>query len=105
MDAYDSARLGLVADCIATLDHKSEASCFRDMAHEQGSLVVKVTLLDLQKQSTQTQSVASHQAYGVGSVAEAAALAAAGPDAKLLAPRAISADGLATCALAEGNAE
>ena len=35
--------------------------------------------------------------------AEAAALAAAGPGARLLGPRVVSADRMATCALAEGN--
>ena len=38
--------------------------------------------------------------YRAGSVAEAAALAAAGPGARLLAPRMISADRMASCALA-----
>jgi cobalt-precorrin 5A hydrolase len=41
-------------------------------------------------------------AYGVGSVAEAAALACAGPDARLLVPRIASAR--ATCAIARGSA-
>lgn len=55
---------------------------------------------------TPTQSPISLQVYGTGSVAEAAALAAAsahGP-ARLLAERVISADGYATAALAEGEA-
>ncbi len=39
--------------------------------------------------------------YGGKSLAEAAALAAAGPGARLLAPHAVSADGRATCAIAE----
>jgi cobalt-precorrin 5A hydrolase len=37
-------------------------------------------------------------------VAEAAALAAAGPGARLRGPRAVSADGTATAAIAEGLA-
>ncbi|MHA6346914.1 cobalamin biosynthesis protein, partial [Roseivivax sp. CAU 1761] len=41
--------------------------------------------------------------YDTGSVAEAAALAAAGPGARLLGPRAVSPDGCATCALAQGK--
>ena len=51
---------------------------------------------------TATQSAASLAARGTGSVAEATALAAAGPGAYLLAPRAFSPDRLATCALAQG---
>jgi len=51
--------------------------------------------------STPTQSAASLAAHGTGSVAEAAALAAAGPNARLIARRIVSPDRLATCALAE----
>jgi cobalt-precorrin 5A hydrolase len=40
--------------------------------------------------------------FGTGSVAEAAALAAAGQGARLRGPRAVSADGSATAAIAEG---
>ncbi|MBN8294778.1 cobalamin biosynthesis protein [Rhodobacter sp. NTK016B] len=54
---------------------------------------------------TPTQSPASLSARGTGSVAEACALAAAGPGAYLMAPRAVSPDGLATCALAKGNGQ
>ncbi|WP_370207078.1 cobalamin biosynthesis protein [Pararhodobacter marinus] len=54
---------------------------------------------------TPTQSPASQRARGTGSVAEACALAAAGPGAYLMAPRVISPDGLATCALAKGNGQ
>lgn len=49
---------------------------------------------------TATQSETSLRARGTGSVAEASALAAAGPGAYLLAPRQISTDRLATCAFA-----
>jgi cobalt-precorrin 5A hydrolase len=50
-----------------------------------------------------TRSAASLRARGTGSVAEAAALAAAGPGARLIGPRSISTDRMATCALAEGQ--
>jgi len=50
-----------------------------------------------------TDSPASRAARGTGSVAEASALAAAGPGARLLGPRVVSADRMATCALAEGD--
>jgi cobalt-precorrin 5A hydrolase len=50
---------------------------------------------------TLTRSVRSMDALNVHSVAEAAALAAAGPNARLLAPR--IAVGPVTCALAEGE--
>ncbi|MEA3388455.1 cobalamin biosynthesis protein [Sphingobium phenoxybenzoativorans] len=50
--------------------------------------------------STPTRSIASLNARHVGSVAEASALAAAGAGACLLAPRRISPDRMATCAIA-----
>ncbi|GAA0747844.1 precorrin methylase [Sphingomonas sp. ABOLD] len=52
--------------------------------------------------ATPTRSPASLAARGTGSVAEAAALAAAGPGARLLVTRQISPDRMATCAIAEG---
>lgn len=54
--------------------------------------------------ATPTRSPASLAAYGCGSVAEASALAAAGPGARLLVPRQISPDRMATCAIAQGCA-
>ena len=58
---------------------------------------------DLAGQRTLTCSPRSRATYGTGSVAEASALAAAGPGARLLSPRQISDDRLATCAIAIGG--
>ena len=66
-----------------------------------GLPVHAVDAATLSRQETRTQSKPSRAARGTGSVAEAAALAAAGPGARLLAPRVVSQDGLATCALAK----
>ncbi len=55
----------------------------------------------LRGQPVLTQSDRVQALHGTGSVAEAAALAAAGPGARLLGPRVISSDGSATAALAE----
>jgi cobalt-precorrin 5A hydrolase len=52
---------------------------------------------------TPTQSPRVKARFGTGSLAEAAALAAAGPGAQLLARRSQSADGAATAAIAEGR--
>ena len=52
--------------------------------------------------ATFTQSARSRATYGTGSVAEACALVAAGPGARLIRVRVVSDDGQATCALAEG---
>lgn len=53
--------------------------------------------------ATLTSSAASKAVRGTGSVAEASALAAAGPGARLLASRQISPDRMATCAIAQGT--
>ncbi len=66
--------------------------------------VIAVSADALQGQRTPTQSIASLSARATGSVAEACALAAAGPGAQLLATRHISPDRMATCALAQGPA-
>ncbi|NHB75800.1 cobalamin biosynthesis protein [Rhodobacter sp. M37P] len=52
---------------------------------------------------TPTRSDRVEEMFGTGSIAEAAALVAAGPGARLRGPRAVSADGWATVALAEGS--
>ena len=52
--------------------------------------------------TTLTQSAASLAARGIGSMAEASALAVAGARARLLSPRHISPDRMATCAIAQG---
>ncbi len=66
--------------------------------------VIGVSPAALQATSTTTQSTASIVARATGSVAEAAALAAAGPGARLLSSRTISPDRMATCAIAQGPA-
>ncbi|WP_333834152.1 cobalamin biosynthesis protein [Rubrimonas sp.] len=86
---------------VASAADKAASSPFLRFADALGLPVVAVSEKDLGRQSTVTLSAASLSARGVGSVAEAAALAGAGPGARLLSARVISADGLATCALAE----
>lgn len=51
---------------------------------------------------TPTRSTPSLAAHACGSVAEASALCAAGVGARLLGPRHVSPDRMATCAIAEG---
>lgn len=88
---------------LATAADKAASAPFRALADRLGLPAITLMPAALQAQATQTHSSASLAARGTGSLAEAAALAAAGPGARLLAPRAISADGLATCALALGD--
>nr|MCH9832816.1 cobalamin biosynthesis protein [Alphaproteobacteria bacterium] len=56
-----------------------------------------------QAQLTLTHSSISLTKKSTGSVAEATALAAAGANARLTAPRSISTDRMATCAIAIGD--
>ena len=87
---------------LATVAEKADAPAFLHLSNALGLPIRAVAANDLTRQQTVTRSEASLAAHGTGSVAEAAALAAAGPGARLLAARVISGDGTATCALAEG---
>ncbi|TBW50355.1 cobalamin biosynthesis protein [Marinobacter halodurans] len=64
--------------------------------------VIPVADDELSGIETPTQSVASRQVKGAGSVAEAVALLGAGPGSRLLGPRLVSGDRMATAAMAEG---
>ena len=64
-------------------------------------MLIAQNALEAADARTLTRSARSMDTFNVHSVAEAAALAAAGPGARLLAPRV--AVGPVTCALAEGE--
>lgn len=66
-----------------------------------GLPVMAISTVDLAAQPVMSQSPRVHALYGTGSLAEAAALAAAGPGARLIGPRTQSTDGTATAAIAE----
>ncbi|MBH1973484.1 MAG: cobalamin biosynthesis protein [Rhodobacteraceae bacterium] len=103
-DAFARAGGGS-AQAIATAEDKAGAPTFRAFAAECGLPIHSVPMADLAGQPVQTQSTRVAALYGTGSLAEAAALAAAGPGARLLAPRVTSQDGTATAALAERKSE
>jgi len=86
-------------DALATIAGK-EGGAFAALGRRLGLPVVAVCSQDLKSQTTQTHSVRIEAFTGAGSVAEAAALAAAGPGATLVAPRAVSPDRMATAAIA-----
>ncbi len=65
-----------------------------------GYRITEISAEALTAPQTLTNGAASRAAHGTGSVAEACALAALGPGAHLAGPRSISADGMATAALA-----
>lgn len=89
-------------DALAAPDDKCTDRCLTDLAALTGLPIRPVTETLLTNTKTETQSPLSLRERGTGSVAEAAALAAAGPNAKLLTKRHISQDKLATCAIATG---
>lgn len=93
---------GLTA--LATATDKAQAPAFARFAERMNLPVLAIPLPDLRAIPATipaTVSVHAPARYGRQSLAEAAALAAAGPDARLTGPRAVSACGTATCAIAE----
>lgn len=85
---------------IATSDGKGSETGIIEAAARRGLqlVLVKPAALEAAGPRTQSSSPRVKELFGVPSVAEAAALAAAGPEAALLVPRVIV--GAATCALA-----
>jgi len=90
-------------DRIATITAKSAEVGIQAAAKKLGVAVVLVSDADAQaaEPRTRTRSERVHALTGVSSVAEAAALAAAGPSARLISPRLVM--GTATCALASSG--
>lgn len=99
LDAF--ARAGGRADRVATLAGKADLQAFRVFAAQRQ--VTTVLPEDARQMQTLTRSEHSQSTHQTGSVAEACALAAAGPGAMLLGARAISSDRMATCALARSR--
>ena len=97
-DALDQT--GYVPDAIATVVDKVGINAFQAFARTQNLPIQAVSQVSLDQAQTQTQSQVSLSHRGTGSVAEAAALIAAGTGATLLSGRKISNDRLATCAIA-----
>ncbi len=90
-------------DLLACPDDKALSNAMLDFAKSRRILINAVLPSKLQRAQTQTQSTLSRLLRQTGSVAEAAAIAAAGPNARLLITRRISDDGMATCAIAHGD--
>jgi cobalt-precorrin 5A hydrolase len=98
-------RAGLTSqrlDVLATAEFKGDEPGIAAAAAARGVPLILVAQADLERaggRATHSRRVA--ELMGVGSVAEAAALAAAGPAGRLVVPR--IAIGPATCALASSN--
>ena len=91
------------ATALAAPADKCDTPAFRAFAETLNLPVIPVEPDALTAPETLTQSLRVQSKRGTGSVAEAAALAAAGPGARLLGPRTVSPDRMATCAIAEGS--
>jgi cobalt-precorrin 5A hydrolase len=97
------AQAGFAADelgLIATSDGKDNELGIVEAAARRGVELVLVRPGDLEAAGPRTESFSPrvNEMFGIPSVAEAAALAAGGPDARLIVPRV--AVGPATCAIA-----
>lgn len=92
---------GLAA--VATVSDKADEEALKLLASECGVPIRAVPAEMLVDIATPTQSQLITAKFSTGSVAEAAALAAAGPRARLIVTRAISQDRTATAAIAEGE--
>lgn len=99
--AQDQAE-GLPVDAIATAQSKAAAPVFVALCDLVG---VPLCAVDVAGVDTATQSDRVLDMFGAGSLAEAAALAAAGPGAQLIVGRVVSRDGMATAAIAEGTGQ
>jgi len=100
-DALFRAAAGSRVDAIVTEAAKARTAVFREFATELGVPGLGVEVAEIGQMITLTQSERIQDRFGTGSLCEAAALAAGGPNAALVAGRVISGDGMATAAIAE----
>lgn len=103
-DALDQAvGNGPPVEAVATEQGKSRTSVFRDFAADLNVPALGISTKDLAQMTTLTQSDRVRARMGTGSLAEAAALAAAGPNATLAHARVVSRDCMATAAIADSK--
>lgn len=100
------ALTGEQVDALASVAGKAAAPAMQEFARAAGLPVIALQEQDIAGEQTLTCSPRIKARFGTGSLAEAAALAGArygvpGAHARLLAPRVVTADGLATAAIAE----
>ena len=93
---------GLPVDAVATVTAKATAPVFVALCDQLG---VPLCAVDVAGIDTPSQSARVVDMFDTGSLAEAAALAGAGPGAALIVGRTVSRDGMATAAIAIGAAE
>jgi cobalt-precorrin 5A hydrolase len=98
-------KIDLNGIALFTLDRKINSICLRDAARELGVGVNYLPLAQLaaHKEQTITRSATVESRFGVGSICETAALAGAGPGARLIAPRSTNAHVACALAIAADN--
>lgn len=101
--ARAEAAAGASVEALATPADKAQAVQIRALAASLGLPLIAVPAAALARIDTPTRSPRVEARYGTGSVAEAAALAAAGPGARLTVARLSSTDRTATAAIAIGD--
>ena len=94
---------GLQPTHVAVPADKAETASLRIAVGNLNVPLISVCAAELERVETPTQSAHVRARRGVGSIAEAVALAAAGEGAALAGPRCISSDRLAVCAIAFGG--
>ncbi len=95
------ARTGVAQlSALATAADKAAAPAFLALAERLKLPVRAIEPAVLARIVTPTQSAFVRSSRGIGSLAEAAALASIGPGARLIVSRVVSSDGMATCAIA-----
>jgi cobalt-precorrin 5A hydrolase len=108
--SIDSLREALAAaggtcglDALATASDKADAPVLIALARELGLTIKPITEQQLSGIETPTRSARIESMRGIGSLAEAAALAAVGRHGRLVSTRIVSRDRTATAAIAEGD--
>ncbi|MFT7058441.1 MAG: cobalt-precorrin 5A hydrolase [Pseudorhodobacter sp.] len=97
------AASGQTVHALAVVADKADLPAITGLATAMALPLHRIGLADLATDRAQTLSPRQPARYGKTSVAEAAALAAAGKGARLIQPRLCAADGMATVAIAEGT--
>lgn len=89
-------------DGLAVVADKAHHPALAGLVQNTGKPLFVIALRELSCDRAQTPAPHQPERYGIMSLAETVALAAAGPSATLTHPRIIAADGTATMALAQG---
>jgi cobalt-precorrin 5A hydrolase len=101
LESLRDALAGAEVNALATVADKAADPALRALAEVLGVEIIPVPAERLAGMETLTHSARAWARYRTGSLAEAAALCAAGPEARLVGARAASPDRLAMVAIAE----